>query len=91
MASDPSNCQGEPISRTGKGEPASRTGKIVTLLAIGLLLGSWGSMAGCTAFSASYWGKSGGGFVRLFGDTVPPQPSRPATVSEWMAQPRPQP
>ncbi len=46
---------------------------------------------GCTAMSGSYWGPSGGGFVRVFGDAGPAKSHEPATVSEWMAQPRPQP
>jgi|GEM_PF-2638257 hypothetical protein len=59
---------------------------VVCLWVVALWIGG-----GCVTMQASSWGKSGGGFVRLFGDAGPQKPFGPETVSQWMAQPRPQP
>lgn len=66
-------------------------GPLVALWFAVLVLAAVGSLGGCIAMNAHYWGKSGGGFVRVFGDAGPQKPFGPGTVSEWMAQPRPQP
>jgi len=60
-------------------------------VALWVCLGGLGISGGCVAMNASHWGPSGGGFVRLFGDAGPQKPFGPDTVSQWMAQPRPQP
>ncbi|HPP53485.1 MAG TPA: hypothetical protein PK777_11075 [Thermoguttaceae bacterium] len=75
----------------GGQKTAGQIPRYVSLLGVCLLVGCLGVGGGCTAMSANYWGRSGGGFIRLFGDAGPAKPSGPTTVSEWMGQPRPQP
>lgn len=79
------------FSSQGRGPLSRKFTPVALLLGFGVLLGTIGNLAGCAGMSARWWDKSGGGFVRIFGDSGPGNSPGPATVSEWMGQPRPQP